>query len=84
MPACAIALVLAAALLHALRNLAAKHAGGDHRFVLLVALMIGVLWAPVGLWAGIDVVPKWGALEWGAVLASGLVHLAYFTLLLRG
>jgi drug/metabolite transporter (DMT)-like permease len=76
--------VLAAALLHALWNLAAKRAGGDHRFVLLVALMIGVLWAPVGLWAGIDAVPQWGALEWGAVLASGLVHLAYFTTLLRG
>ncbi|RZU02307.1 EamA family transporter [Rivibacter subsaxonicus] len=84
MPTLALALVLAAALLHALWNLAAKRAGGDHRFVLLVALMIGVLWAPVGLWAGWDAVPLWGWQEWGIVLASGLVHLAYFTVLLRG
>lgn len=84
MPPLAIALVLAAALLHALWNLAAKHAGGDHRFVLLVALIIVVLWAPVGIWAGWDTVPQWGGLEWGFVLASGLVHLAYFNVLLRG
>jgi drug/metabolite transporter (DMT)-like permease len=84
MSAFALALVLVAALLHAVWNIAAKHAGGDHRFVLLTALIIVVLWAPVGLWAGWDSVPQWGAFEWGLVLASGVVHLAYFTLLLRG
>ncbi|MGA0609852.1 EamA family transporter [Caldimonas sp. KR1-144] len=84
MPTTALVLVLAAALLHALWNLAAKHAGGDHRFVLLVALFIVVLWAPVGLWAGWDTVPRWGWTQWGLVLASGIVHLAYFTVLLRG
>lgn len=84
MPTLALVLVLVAALLHALWNLAAKHAGGDHRFVALVALFIVVLWAPVGLWAGWDSVPQWGWLEWGFVLASGLVHLAYFNVLLRG
>ena len=80
----ALALVLAAAFLHAAWNLAAKHAGGDGRFVLLVALMISVLWAPVGLWAGWHEVPRWGALEWAFVVASAMVHVVYFHTLLRG
>lgn len=84
MPTLALVLVLLAAVLHATWNLAAKHAGGDNRFVLLTASMVAVLWLPVGLWAGWDAVPRWGWLEWGLVLASGLVHLGYFTVLLRG
>lgn len=84
MPLTALALVLAAALLHALWNVAAKRAGGNHHFVLMGALMIVLLWAPVGLWAGWGVVNHWGALEWGLVLASGLTHLVYFNLLLKG
>lgn len=84
MPASALALVLTAALLHALWNLVAKRAGGDQRFVLLTALMVAVLWAPVGLWVAWDELPRWGLLAWAAVLASGLTHLAYFTVLLRG
>lgn len=84
MPAAALALVLAAAFCHALWNLAAKQAGGDQRFVLLVALMISVLWAPVGLWAAWGVVPHWGGVEWAFILASAATHVVYFTVLLRG
>lgn len=80
----ALALVLAAALLHALWNVAAKKAGGDHHFVFMGAVMIVVLWAPVGWVAGAPVVPGWGWEEWGLVLASGLAHLAYFNVLLKG
>lgn len=80
----ALALVLAAALLHAVWNVAAKKAGGDHHFVFMGAAMITVLWAPVGLVAGLPVVPGWGWREWGLVLASGLAHLAYFNVLLKG
>ena len=80
----ALALVLTAALLHALWNIAAKHAGGDNRFALITSLMILVLWAPAGLWVGWTVVPQWGAAEWGIVLASAVVHLVYFNTLLRG
>jgi len=80
----ALAFVLTAAFLHALWNIAAKRAGGDSRFVLLVALMIVVLWGPVGFWVGWDAVPQWGWLEWGLILASGLTHLVYFNVLLRG
>lgn len=84
MPAAALALVLTAALLHALWNIAAKHAGGDSRFVLLVGLMVALGWAPVGLWAGWSALPQWGRRDWALVIGSGLVHLAYFNLLLRG
>src|SRR4029453_8064104 len=84
MPVSALALVLVAALLHALWNIAAKKAGGDHRFVLMGALLIVVLWAPLGLWAGWGVVTRWGVVEWALVLASGLTHLVYFNVLPRG
>lgn len=84
MPASALALVLTAAVLHALWNIVAKHAGGDGRFQLLTAIFVALLWAPVGAWAGYGVLPGWGAFEWGLVAASGLVHLAYFNVLLAG
>jgi drug/metabolite transporter (DMT)-like permease len=83
-PLAALALVIAAAFFHALWNLAAKHAGGDQRFVLLTGLMVSVLWAPVGLWVGWGVVPRWGAIEWGFAAASAVTHVVYFTILLRG
>ncbi|HEY6133278.1 MAG TPA: EamA family transporter [Rubrivivax sp.] len=84
MPAAALALVLAAALLHAVWNVAAKKAGGDHRFALVSALMVSVLWLPVAAWFGWQELPRWGSREWGLVLASGVVHLLYFTVLLKG
>jgi drug/metabolite transporter (DMT)-like permease len=80
----ALSLVLVAALLHASWNVVAKKAGGDSRFVLLVAIFIVVVWAPVGIWAGWDAVPLWGWAEWGLIVASGVTHLAYFNVLLRG
>jgi drug/metabolite transporter (DMT)-like permease len=84
MPALALTFILIAALLHALWNVAAKKAEGGSHFVLLVALMILVIWAPVGIWAGWDEVPRWGWAEWGLIVASGFTHLLYFNVLLRG
>jgi drug/metabolite transporter (DMT)-like permease len=84
MPLSALALVLVAALLHAFWNIVAKKADGGSPFVLLTALMIVGVWAPVGVWAGWNVVPHWGGYEWGLVLASGITHLVYFRVLLRG
>jgi drug/metabolite transporter (DMT)-like permease len=80
----ALCLVLIAALLHATWNLVAKKAGGDSRFALLSSLMIVVLWAPVGIWAAWGEVPLWGAKEWALIFASGITHLVYFNVLLRG
>jgi drug/metabolite transporter (DMT)-like permease len=84
MPVTALALVLAAALLHAFWNVVAKKAGGDSRFVLIVSLMQVTLWAPVGVWAGWQTLPRWGWFEWSLIVVSGLTHLFYFNVLLRG
>lgn len=78
------AIALVAALLHSVWNIAAKKAGGDDRFALFSGGLLVVIWAPVGLWAAWSVIPDWGSREWGVVLASAVVHLAYFQTLLRG
>ncbi|MEO8153966.1 MAG: DMT family transporter [Rhizobacter sp.] len=84
MSALALSFVLVAALLHALWNVVAKKAGGDSRFVLLIAVFIMVGWAPVGIWIGWEAVPRWGWAEWALIVVSGITHLAYFNVLLRG
>jgi drug/metabolite transporter (DMT)-like permease len=84
MPLTAIALVLVAALLHAGWNIVAKRTGGGRHFVMMGALMIVGLWAPLGLWMAWQQAPRWGAAEWALLLASGLAHLLYFNVLLAG
>ena len=80
----ALALVLTAALLHALWNIAAKKAGGDSRFALITALMILLLWAPVGLWVGWRDAASCSLWQIAIIAVSALVHLVYFNTLLRG
>lgn len=77
-------LVILAGLIHASWNIAAKKAGGDARFAFFTSVVMMLLWAPVGAWAGHGVVGKWGVAEWAIVAASGLVHVGYFVTLLRG
>lgn len=84
MPLTALLLVLAAALLHATWNIAAKKAGGGDAFVLMGALMVGVLWAPLALWFGSEELLRWGWRQWGLAAASAIVHLVYYRCLLRG
>lgn len=84
MPASALALVLLAGLIHASWNIAAKKAGGDARFACFTALVMMVVWAPLGLWLGWQQVPAWGQTEWALVVASGVLHVAYYVILLRG
>jgi drug/metabolite transporter (DMT)-like permease len=84
MPSTALALVLIAALLHALWNIVAKKTGGGAHFVLMGALMIVTVWAPLGLWFAWRELPGWGTREWLVVLASGVAHLVYFNVLLAG
>ena len=80
----ALGLVLVAALLHACWNVVAKKTGGDARFALIAAVFLVGLWAPLGLWAGAGEVGRWGRTEWLVLLGSAIVHVFYFTTLLRG
>jgi multidrug transporter EmrE-like cation transporter len=84
MPLSALALVVLAGFIHACWNIAAKKAGGDVRFVAFTSVVLMLFWAPVGLWVGWQQVPLWGGLEWALVLASALLHVGYFIVLLRG
>nr|WP_315493587.1 EamA family transporter [uncultured Rhodoferax sp.] len=84
MPASALALVIFAGLIHASWNIAAKKAGGDARFACFTALVMMVFWAPVGLWLGWQQVPSWGLTEWGFITVSGILHVLYYVVLLRG
>lgn len=84
MPTSALALVLTAALLHAIWNLAAKRWGGGPHFVLACAGGVSLIWLPVVAWAGFDEIPGWSLTTWAVVTASAVVHLAYFNCLLAG
>lgn len=80
----AFALVIAAGLIHAVWNIAAKKAGGDSRFACFTNLILMVVWAPVGLYFGWAEVPHWGRTEWTLIAVSGVIHTLYFVTLLRG
>jgi len=80
----AFALILLAGLIHAGWNIAAKKAGGDARFAFFTSALMMVVWAPLGWWLGHDAVPLWGAREWAFIVASGLLHVLYYVILLRG
>lgn len=84
MPLSALALVLCAALLHAIWNLGAKKAGGNHHFVFASAAGVSLLWAPLALWIGWDQIPAWSTAAWLAAVASAVLHLLYFNALLAG
>ena len=84
MPASSLALVILAGLIHAVWNIIAKKAGGDARFATFTGMLMALIWAPLGIWLGWDVVPTWGRVEWGLVVASGILHVLYYIALLRG
>lgn len=84
MTASSLGLVVLAGLIHASWNIVAKKAGGDVRFATFTALLMGLIWAPLGVWLGWDVVPTWRGREWGLVIVSGVLHVLYYVTLLRG
>ena len=73
-----------AGVIHASWNIAAKKANGDARFAFQSGVFLMVLWAPLGIALGWQVVPQWGATEWGFVVLSGVLHVVYYVVLLRG
>jgi len=84
MPLSALAMVIAAALLHAFWNIVAKKTEGNRHFVLMGCLLLMLFWAPAGIWFGWHDVPDWGRKQWLFVAMSGFVHLAYFKVLIKG
>ena len=84
MTATALALVITAALCHAVWNIVEKRAGGDARFALLSSLFVCGLWLPLALWLAWGVIGHWGVAEWAVLGASAIVHASYFLTLLRG
>lgn len=80
----ALLLVLAAALLHATWNLAAKRSGGGVGFVWLGSAASTVLYLPLALGALLVLRPRLGPPELTAMLVSGTLHLVYFVTLQRG
>lgn len=84
MPLSAFALILLAGVIHASWNIAAKKANGDVRFAFQSGVFLMIVWAPLGFWLGWDVLPQWGRLQWGLVVLSGVLHAAYYVILLRG
>jgi drug/metabolite transporter (DMT)-like permease len=75
---------MVAGLIHAFWNIVAKKAAGDSRFAFFTAFILMVFWAPVGAWVAWDVVPQWSLLEWAIIFVSGILHVLYYVILLRG
>jgi len=84
MPASALALVILAGLIHACWNIVAKKVGGDARFAFFSGALLMLVWAPLGLWVSWQQVPDWGWPELGVVTVSGVLHVGYYLVLLRG
>ena len=84
MPFSALALLVTAGFIHAGWNIVAKKAGGDARFALFTSVFLALVWAPLGLWLAWDVVPTWGWREWAMICLSGILHVIYYVVLLRG
>lgn len=80
----AFLLIVLAGLIHAGWNIVAKKANGDARFALFTAVLLMLVWAPLGAWLGLREVPGWGLIEWAFVAFSGVLHVAYYVVLLRG
>jgi drug/metabolite transporter (DMT)-like permease len=80
----ALALVLAAAFIHATWNLLAKSVGGGASFVWLNSFLSTLLYAPFAAGVIFFQRPHLGAVELLFMFGSGLLHLGYFLLLQRG
>lgn len=79
-----LALALSAAVIHATWNLVAKKVGGGTVFVWLTACIVLALYAPAVIWVYFTEHPALSLVAWGFMLLSGLIHIGYFHVLLRG
>lgn len=84
MSALALALVLAAAVIHATWNYLLKRSGGGTAFVWLFALLSALIYAPVAAVVVWWTRPPLTSMSFVLMAASALIHTAYFMLLDRG
>ncbi|MNJ94469.1 EamA-like transporter family protein [compost metagenome] len=84
MPFSALALLITAGFIHAGWNIVAKRAGGDARFALFTSIFLALVWTPLGVSLAWNVVPGWGWDEWAVIFISGVLHVLYYVVLLRG
>jgi drug/metabolite transporter (DMT)-like permease len=82
--AAALALVLAAATAHATWNFFLKRARGGAAFMTLVALVAAVIWAPLAAGQWVHAGYEFRLVHLWPIVASAVVHTAYFILLDRG
>jgi drug/metabolite transporter (DMT)-like permease len=82
--AAALALVLLAALAHATWNFFLKRAKGGAAFMTLVAMVAAVLWLPLAAGQWLYTGYEFRLVHLWPILASGVIHAAYFILLDRG
>lgn len=80
----ALALLITAGFIHAGWNIVAKRAGGDARFALFTSIFLALVWTPLGVSLAWNVVPGWGWDEWAVIFISGVLHVVYYVVLLRG
>lgn len=80
----ALALVIAAAFVHATWNLLAKRAGGGRLFIWSYSAVTAVLYLPLVAWLLYRHTMLWTPLVLAAILASGVLHLGYSICLQTG
>ncbi len=85
MTAAALALVLAAAVIHATWNLLTKRVGGGGAaFIWLTGSISALFYAPIAAVAVVVQHPRFGPVELVFIGGTAVLHLGYFTSLLRG
>lgn len=84
MTALALALVLTAAVIHAVWNLLTKRIGGGAEAVWVFASVGAVVYAPIALLVWWLERPELGSVEYLFLAGSGLLQLLYFVLLVSG
>jgi uncharacterized membrane protein len=76
-PIQAIALILAAAVIHATWNFYVKKVGGGDTFLFMTSAISSVVLVPPVLWWYSAALGTISAMQWLFIVASGLLHMAY-------
>ena len=84
MTSLAFALVLVAAIVHAVWNLLAKRAGGGIAFVFLINALATLIYTPLTFGVLLFKPPQINLVTLIFIVGSGLIHIVYFLVLQRG